>query len=227
MDLYYTIPMNEQFEKHNLSPERQAVMSARRLTEVTADFLNKLKGLGELDSLVKQGLSAKGLSVLESEYEKLLTKLDTLNEDVLRIEESPESDISKNIIRWAELSIPRMQMLIEALPRETGQAEDIIKQSDIASDLFHDEASKMFKNLGNMYYPLKLYRDNLQSPSAVRLMRQSSGAYKFDPSPQIVKAFPELRHGVMLRVYTLIHLRIPPNSESPLQGAFEYLYKPK
>ena len=196
--------------------------------------------------IIEQGLKSRGLGVLKENYDNLLQRLQVLKgngqvpmsqeevRDVFEniLSEQPllkSSNLIKFIIRWTTFFVPRFQLIIEALPRETGLIE--LSHSDTVSDWFHEYLMEMYASIGAKYYPLKLYRDDLHSSNTESVMHHTQGAYPIQHYEQLAislkRFFPDIHHGVILRVlsvsYHLDNKMASELKEREWDGVFEFL----
>ena len=135
---------------------------------------------------------------------------------------------------WLMMRIGRFQWLIEALPRETGLGD--LSQADKVSDIFHELVKKIFESIGIKYYPLRLYRDDLNSPNvepamhAKRAYSYGNEQIKAELAIAFPKLFPGIHHGVIMNVVIPSYhkpARRESNSNEEWDGGFEFLYLPK
>lgn len=189
---------------------------------------------------VEEGLNAKGLLVSEGdikgEYLYMMEQLDIIlkmGDSNLIIEnliihfKLKQSDLRLFVIELGKRVIGKFQLIIEALPREIGLVS--ISQSDSVSNTFHEYVREMYASVGVIYYPLRLYRDDLNSAGSTEVLPHThAGAYQKKESKKIEAAFPNIYHGVIIRVHRpSVHIGSKIAHELKLEewdNAFEFVY---
>ncbi len=228
------LPKEEHQAVPSSSPELEAINPVRRIMEVVTGFYDKIKKLGEPEVLIKRGLEAQGLGDLDyikDEYSQLILRLkmvEDASEELYKAKEKGELS-NKSILEWIFRWTHTLQMLMEALPRDIGLDANIIKQADEASNNFHQQVSIMLKSMGIEYFPVKTYRDNLDSPSVKTIILHIHSFYQYKYSEELSKAVANVKHGTILRVARL-GCRVPPSSDifkqmnmvSEWQGVYEF-----
>jgi hypothetical protein len=151
------------------------------------------------------------------------------------------------IQHWATRVVPRFQLLLEAMPRELGGATTVphrglarrivagdaagdsgLEAADILSEALHSLARKVYLELGEEYYPVRLYRDTLECSSAQKTMLHTQQVRPYDYSRALCTAGIDVVHGTIVRVRrpTVRHTAA---ADTPLEweGILEYADVPK
>lgn len=217
-----------------------------KIIKLITDFYRRFN----LDNLqiIEQRLKANGLEILQDDYKimKIFNALKSdgpfkpLSQSEIQItmenlladnKIQPYSDLHKFVIQWTSSFIKPIQLLIEALPRETGLVD--LQHSDSASDLFHEYLTEMYASVGIKYYPLRLYRDDFNSPNAEPVMKHTHSAYRYGRENEwdtlaaaLFKLMPDIHHGSIIRVSEPSYYipRGDKDSRGEWKGVFEILF---
>jgi hypothetical protein len=144
------------------------------------------------------------------------------------------------VATWAGHMIPPFQAVLEALHVEAGLGQSarlwrvVLERSggtaasggsaiDQLSAIFHERVKTMYATIGMEYFPLRLYRDSVLSPTFRTLVRQTRSVYPFPHTDALHRAGLNIPHGLALRVFRPGLRRLHPEASSrDWDGLFEY-----